>query len=96
MKYRSYFIAVSMLVLFLVVLVSPLSSAEIPVISTQDLKSKMDSGESIFLLNPLADLIYNEGFIPGSVNIPMNKLKTTDKLPADKGMLVVSYCLGPK
>ena len=96
MKYRSYFIAVLMLMFSFAVLVCPLSAAEVPVISTQELQAKIDSGESIFLLNPLADLIYNEGYIPGSVNIPMHTLKNTDKLPADKEMLIVSYCLGPK
>jgi hypothetical protein len=96
MKYRSYFIAVSMLALSLAALVCPLAAAEIPVISTQELEAKLDAGESVFLLNPLADIIYNEGYIPGSVNIPAHEIKTTDKLPADKGMLIVSYCLGPK
>lgn len=70
--------------------------AGFPVISAQDLKSKLDSGEKLLLINPLSDIEYGQGHVPGSVNIPMQAISTTDKLPSDKDTLIVTYCLGPK
>lgn len=69
---------------------------EVPVISLVDLKARMDHGEKVVLLNPLADILFNEGFIPGSINIPIKQLATTDKLPSDKETVIVTYCLGPQ
>ena len=69
---------------------------EFPVISAKALKAKMDAGEKLLLLNPLSEIPYNEGHIPGSVHIPLHIISTTDKLPEDKDMLIVTYCLGPK
>jgi hypothetical protein len=71
-------------------------AADFPEITAKNLKARLDAGEKIFLLNPLSDIEFNEGFIPGSVNIPVSTIATTDKLPADKGALIVTYCLGPK
>ena len=71
-------------------------AADFPVISAQELKAKMDGGEGLLLLNPLSDIEFNEGHIPGSVNIPLHTIKTTDKLPKDKNTPIIVYCLGPK
>jgi len=73
-----------------------LGAADFPVISTADLKAKLDAKEPLLLLNPLSDIEFNEGYIPGSVNIPLHTIGETDKLPADKNTLIVTYCLGPK
>ena len=67
-----------------------------PVISAKELKAKMGSGEKLVLINPLSDIEFNEGHIPGSINIPLNTFMTTDRLPSDKGTLIITYCLGPK
>jgi hypothetical protein len=82
--------------LLLATLVSPgVSNAnEIPIISLEDLKAKIDGGEKIVMLNPLADILYNEAFIPGSINVPIQQVATTDRLPSDKETLIVTYCLG--
>lgn len=64
--------------------------------SAAQLKAKMDSGEEIFLLNPLSDIMFNEKHIPGSINIPPKQLMKTELLPKDKDALIVTYCLGPK
>jgi len=71
-------------------------ASDFPVISAQELKAKMDAGEQLVLLNPLSAIEFNESHIPGSVNIPLHQIKTTDKLPKDKNMLIVIYCLGPR
>ena len=65
-------------------------------LSASDLKDKIDSGATVFLLNPLSDIEFNEGNIPGSVNVPLHEIMNTDKLPTDKQALIVTYCLGRK
>jgi hypothetical protein len=65
-------------------------------ISAQELKAKMDSDRTLFVLNPLSDIEFNEGHIPGSMNIPLHMIPDTDQLPADKDTPIVTYCLGPK
>lgn len=77
-------------------LLTSITWADFPVISAQDLKAKMDAGEKIMVINPLSDIEFGQGHVPGSVNIPMYAIPTTDKLPADKDTLIVTYCLGPK
>lgn len=64
--------------------------------SAQELKQLIDSGKPIFLLNPLSEIEFNEAHIPGSVNIPAETILKTKKLPKDKDVLIVTYCLGPK
>lgn len=71
------------------------SADELKTISLRELKAKIDSGDEIMLINPLSDILFNEGYIPGSVNIPLGEIAATDKLPSDKKMLIVSYCSGP-
>ncbi|MFN3505456.1 MAG: rhodanese-like domain-containing protein, partial [Caldimicrobium sp.] len=40
---------------------------------------------------------YNEGFIPGAINIPFAEMdKYLDKMPKDKEALIVTYCEGPR
>jgi rhodanese-related sulfurtransferase len=61
-----------------------------------ELKRLMDSGQSLFLLNPLSEIEFNEGYIPGSVNIPAEEIHKTKRLPKNKRTLIVTYCWGPK
>lgn len=69
---------------------------EFPVIDAKKLKSKMDSGQKLMLINPLSKIEFSAKHIPGSINIPLQEMLITDKLPADKDHLIVTYCLGPK
>ena len=69
---------------------------EFPVIDAKKLKSKMDSGQKLMLINPLSKIEFNEKHIPGSINIPLQEMLITNKLPLDKDHLIVTYCLGPK
>ncbi|HHC24731.1 MAG TPA: rhodanese-like domain-containing protein [Desulfobacterales bacterium] len=71
-------------------------AADFPEISAKELKSRLDAGEKIMLLNPLSDIEFNQKHIPGSVSIPLHTVSTTDKLPKDKDTLIVAYCLGRK
>lgn len=61
-----------------------------------ELKELIDSGQPLFLLNPLSEIEFNEGHIPGSVNIPTEEILKTKKLPKNKETLIVTYCKGPK
>ncbi|KPA16789.1 sulfurtransferase [Candidatus Magnetomorum sp. HK-1] len=65
-------------------------------IKAQDVKKIMDSGKQLLLLNPLSDIEFNQQHIPGSVNIPMQKIETSDKLPKEKDFFIITYCLGRK
>ena len=63
-------------------------------ITAMELKALMDSGEDICLVNVLPKVIFNNGHIPGSVNIPIGKLSRSSDLPKDKNTLLVFYCMG--
>ncbi|GAB6909415.1 rhodanese-like domain-containing protein [Desulfosarcina cetonica] len=82
--------------LFCMIIASAAWSAEFVNLSAQELNTRMQNGEKLLVIDPLSDLEYNEGHIPGSVNIPFHLLATTDQLPADKAVAIVTYCLGPK
>ena len=64
--------------------------------TAEELKQMLDSGRQIFLLNSLSEIEFNEGHIPGSINVPVEELMQTNKLPKDKNTLIVTYCLGPQ
>lgn len=71
-------------------------AADIPVISTAELKKKMDAKETLVLADALSSIEHKEKAIQGSINIPSSKVKGNPNLPADKNTLLVFYCLGPK
>ena len=67
-----------------------------PDLTAQELKQWLDSGETVFLLNPLPSLLFRQGHIPGSVNIRWHSLDTSPLMPADKATPIVTYCMGPR
>ena len=67
-----------------------------PEITAEQLKAKMDAGKKLLLLNPLSNIEYNAGHIPGSINIHMDEILRSEKLPKDHSHLIVTYCLGRK
>jgi hypothetical protein len=69
-------------------------AGDFPVITAVELKSKMDAGEELMLINPLSDIEFREGHIPGSVNIPLKDIPTSEMLPPNKDTLIITYCLG--
>jgi rhodanese-related sulfurtransferase len=66
-------------------------AADFQDISTSDLKNMLDAKESFLLVNALSDIEFNLEHIPGSINIAAGEMQTTDKLPKDKGTLIVFY-----
>jgi hypothetical protein len=84
------------ILLLALLLGAPSFGSDFPEYSAMQLKTLLDRGEPLFLLCPLADIIFNEKNIPGSENIPLADIMKTKKLPEDKSALIVTYCLGPK
>jgi len=82
----------SVVIIVLVLLFAPsIWAAEFPVISTTDLKNKIDAKEEFLLVNALSDIEFGLEHISGSINIPVGEIQTTDKLPANKETLIVFY-----
>lgn len=77
-------------------LVNNLLAIDFHEIKADELKSKFDAGEKLTLINPLSDIEFNAKHIPGSVNIPLQNILITKKLPKDKNQLIITYCLGRK
>lgn len=65
-------------------------------LTATELKAILDSKQDVVLVNPLSDIEFNEGHIPGSVNIPLHTIMGSDKLPENENTLVVTYCLSKK
>ena len=89
---KMIFLWFGLLIIVPLLLFAPsLWAADLQVISTSDLKNKLDAKEKFLLVNALSDIEFGLEHIPGSVNIPVGEIQTTDKLPADKDMLIVFY-----
>jgi rhodanese-related sulfurtransferase len=82
---------VSLLIIVQLLFAPAIWAADFQVISTSELKGKLDAKEKFLLVNALSDIEFNLEHIPGSVNIPVGEIKTTDKLPQDKETLIVFY-----
>ena len=80
-----------MILVLVLVFVPCIKAADIPDISTADLKSKLDAKENMLLVNALSEIEFTLQHIPGSVNIPVGEILTTTKLPQDKQTLLVFY-----
>ena len=88
------------LILFMissVFLFSSHAAASENLITTEELKNKIDAGEPLVLINALSSIEHNEITIAGSINIPSSQVTADNPLmPADKSALLVFYCKGPK
>ena len=63
------------------------------IISTNDLKAKLDRKESIKLVETLAPERYREAHLPGALNLPPENIKElAPQLLPDKNVEVVTYC----
>ena len=72
--------------MFVFIFLSPLTGiADQRDLTAPELKAMLDSNRKIFLINPLRDIEFSEGHIPGSVNIPLHTILRSDKLPRKQG-----------
>ena len=72
-------------------------ASEIQEIDPQELKSRLDAGEELILVNTLPPLLHQVKHLPGSINIPVSLIE--EQLPAQVADLdapLVFYCMGKK
>jgi rhodanese-related sulfurtransferase len=72
-------------------------AGNVPDVSVEWVKKQIDDKADMVLVDSRpARKKYDKGHIPGAINIPdMYFEKEKDKLPGDKGKLLVFYCEGP-
>jgi rhodanese-related sulfurtransferase len=64
------------------------------VISTEELQALRESETEFLLVNVLPKIIHDQMHIPGSINIPLGKVSSSQDLPEEKNALIVFYCMG--
>lgn len=65
-------------------------------ISRDDLKAKMDRGESFALVETLPETAYHHAHLPGAINLPPDKVKgLAPQLLPDQAAEIIVYCANP-
>lgn len=65
-------------------------------ISRDDLKAKIDRGESFALVETLPEATYHHAHLPGAINLPPDMVKElAPLLLPDKSAEVIVYCSSP-
>ena len=71
-------------------------SDDIPTISREELKAKLDRRDDFVLVEALAEEHYRRGHLPGAVSIPADRAEELiPRLLPDKNREVVTYCMNP-
>ena len=86
----------------------PLEGVGIGFISARELKGMLDRRQDLMLVDARDEIWYRRGHIPGAISIPAGdapvgavdvrrpkRLLHPERLPADRGRLLVFYCGGP-
>jgi rhodanese-related sulfurtransferase len=71
-----------------------LHAGEYPDISITELKTAI-AEKKVTLIDANGSDSFGAGHIPGAIDFQAQKTALADKLPSDKGALVVAYCGGP-
>lgn len=91
--------SLSIICLFALLLIGTASSAEkseiFEEITAPEVKNMLER-ENALVVHVLTELEYNLQHISGSINIPVTKIKTTEKLPKDKKRPLIFYCMGKR
>ena len=65
-------------------------------ITRDELKKKIERHDSFILMETLAPEAYNQGHLPGAVNVPLDQLQQlAAKLAPKKDADIVVYCASP-
>ncbi len=65
-------------------------------ISREELRQKMSRGDRFMLVEALPTFMYQEGHLPGAVDIPPGHVEElAPELVPDRSMEVVVYCASP-
>jgi rhodanese-related sulfurtransferase len=69
---------------------------QIPLISRDELKGRLDRGDHLTLVEALPPPSYRGGHLPGAINLPPIQVRelAPKRLP-DKSAEIVVYCAGP-
>jgi hydroxyacylglutathione hydrolase len=69
--------------------------AQFPVISAQDVKTRMTGKQKVVLVDARPADEYRAGHIPGAVNIYAENMKAeASRLPKDRSTPIIFYCRG--
>ncbi len=67
--------------------------ANVPTISREELKSKIDRKDNFHLVEALAPEKFREAHLPGAINIPYDRVRDLGpQLLPDKSAEIVTYC----
>jgi rhodanese-related sulfurtransferase len=55
---------------------------------------KMMTDDDVLLVHSLSQIEYQMQHIPGSINIPVDEMTSSSKMPADKDAQIIFYCNG--
>jgi rhodanese-related sulfurtransferase len=65
-------------------------------VSRDELKAKMDRGETFTLVETLAEVAYQHAHLPGAINLPPDRVRElAPRLLPDKGAEIIVYCSSP-
>ena len=97
----SVFHAIGLLLIALTINSAPVLASEfeagITLVTTAEVKGKLDAGEEMLLINTLSPIEFRDKTIPGSVAMPYEHLRDGKiSLPAKKDAMLVFYCKGPR
>jgi rhodanese-related sulfurtransferase len=62
-------------------------------ITAPEVQKLMESGEAL-LVHVLSRIEFEIQHIPGSINIPITQMETTQMLPLNKDTPLIFYCMG--
>ena len=72
---------------------TPAKYEDMPKITPEELKAKMDSGESLIVVDVNPESMYSKGHIPGAVHKPWSFKGFTEDPGLPKSILLVFYCV---
>lgn len=66
---------------------------DVPTISRDELKEKIERKDNFILVETLAPSYYNHSHLPGAINLPPDQVRElASKLLPDKAAEIVVYC----
>ena len=91
--YPKFVICLTLLVFFAIGCPAWAEPKALPNLYAPEVKGMLDEGR-VVVVHTLSALEYQIQHITGSINIPIIKMETTDKLPRDKSTPLIFYCMG--
>ena len=69
----------------------------LPLITVDELKGKLDRGETFVLIDALAPMVYAHSHLPGAINMPPSAVDATrcSKRMPERDTEIVVYCSNP-